>query len=402
MAYVRHRATISAFSSSPQCIPSSIGSPRSAASRTLFADVHATTTSGPPAPSINSSVLGTTGTSRNRKRSPSADTRGSRSHRSSRSSDSGKSRSYAWRPDPKTSRSTQGPPRPTPSENRPPESRCSSAACSPRATGCVFGNTLTAVPTRMRRVRPRSSPASVTADGQVPYGTKWCSASQTESSPDSSPTSAVRTARCSASPGPGPGTGRPVQKLQLASPSASLRLTRLPLLALTSDTCHGHGRHRSCCDCPLTAPCGCHRLTPCRHGSGGAARTLEGNSAVCPVRCHVSPRRNRPRGGEPRPTTPVRRRTGTAAFSGPSPGRARSGRSGRSPARAPRESGTGAPAATRRSPPVCRTWWRGPSTAAWTTGGTGTRRAGTRRTAAPRGCSGPATRRSSEPGRCRA
>lgn len=34
----------------------------------------------------------------------------------------------------------------------------------------------------------------------------------------------------------------------------------------------------------------------------------------------------------------------------------------------------------------------------WTTGATGTRPAGTRRTAAPAGCSGPATRRSTEPG----
>ena len=60
-------------------------------------------------------------------------------------------------PAPKTSRSTQGPPRPTPSVKRPPEARCSSAACSPSATGCAVGSTLTAVPTPMRRVRPSSS-----------------------------------------------------------------------------------------------------------------------------------------------------------------------------------------------------------------------------------------------------
>ena len=62
--------------------------------------------------------------------------------------------SYASRPLPKTSRSTHGPPRPTPSVNRPPEVRCSSAACSPRATGWAVGSTLTAVPTPIRRVRP--------------------------------------------------------------------------------------------------------------------------------------------------------------------------------------------------------------------------------------------------------
>ena len=134
-----------------------------------------------------------------------ADTGGSRSQRSSRSSDSGKPLSYASSPAPKTSRSTHGPPRPTPSVNRPPEVRCSSAACSPSATGCAVGSTLTAVPTRIRRVRPSSSAASVTADGQTPYGTKWCSASQTASSPASSATSADRTARCSASPCPWPG-----------------------------------------------------------------------------------------------------------------------------------------------------------------------------------------------------
>ncbi len=49
-ACVRHSATISAFSSSPTCIPSSIGSPRSAASRTLDGEVQATMTSGPGAP----------------------------------------------------------------------------------------------------------------------------------------------------------------------------------------------------------------------------------------------------------------------------------------------------------------------------------------------------------------
>ncbi|CAM5558083.1 hypothetical protein SMICM304S_01815 [Streptomyces microflavus] len=192
-------------------MPSSIGSARPAASRTLFGEVHATITSGPDvptapaAPSSSSSARGTTATSRKPNRSPRPATRGSRSQSSSSSSASGKPFSYASRPPPKTSRSTQGPPRPTPSENRPPLVRWSSAACSPRATGWWLGSTLTAVPTRIRRVRPSSSAARVVADGQTPYGTKWCSASQTESSPDSSAASADRTARCRASPGPWPG-----------------------------------------------------------------------------------------------------------------------------------------------------------------------------------------------------
>ncbi len=208
-------------------MPSSIGSPRSAASRTLAGEVQATTTSGPGAQLSASDGLGTTATSRKSNRSPVPATDGSRSQRISRSSDSGNPSSYASRPEPKTSRSTQGPPRPTPSENRPPDVTCSSAACSPSATGWTVGSTLTAVPTRMRRVRPSSSAARVTADGQVPYGTKWCSASQTESSPASSATSADRTARCSASPWPWPGNWAASTKLPtcIALP-ASLAPTR--------------------------------------------------------------------------------------------------------------------------------------------------------------------------------
>lgn len=167
-ANCRHRATISAFSSSPTCIPRSIGSPRSAAVRTLDGEVHATTTSGPAVSVRDSDGLGTTGTSRKAKRSPAAATDGSRSQRTSRSSDSGNPFSYASMPDPNTSRSTHGPPRPTPSEKRPPEVMCSSAACSPTDTGWAVGSTVTAVPTRIRRVRPSSNAARVIADGQVP------------------------------------------------------------------------------------------------------------------------------------------------------------------------------------------------------------------------------------------
>lgn len=168
---------MSAFSWSPQCIPSSIGRPFSAASFTVPGEVHATTTSGPPdpsppSPSSSSSARGTTATSRKPYRSPRPATRGSPSQSSSSSRESGKPFSYASRPPPKTSRSTQGPPRPTPRVNRPPLVRWSSAACSPSATGCWVGSTLTAVPTRILRVRPSSSAASVTADGQTPYGTK--------------------------------------------------------------------------------------------------------------------------------------------------------------------------------------------------------------------------------------
>ncbi|CAM5232832.1 hypothetical protein SGLAM104S_04367 [Streptomyces glaucescens] len=67
-------------------MPSSIGSPRSAAVRTPAGEVQATSTSGPPVCVRDSDGLGTTGTSRKAYRSPEASTRGSRSQRTSRSS----------------------------------------------------------------------------------------------------------------------------------------------------------------------------------------------------------------------------------------------------------------------------------------------------------------------------
>ncbi len=219
-------------------MPSSIGRPRSAASFTPPGEVQATTTGGPatgrpvtvsssPRPSSSwrwrgkrtvpvcsprpsqllrggrrtgSVARGTTATSGKANWGPSAPTREPRSQRSSRSSRSGKPFSKAPTPSPNTSRSIHGPPRPTPSVKRPPEVRCSSAACSPRATGWRVESTLTAVPTPIRRVRPSSSAASVAASGQTPYGTKWCSASQTLSRPACSASTADRTVRSSASP----------------------------------------------------------------------------------------------------------------------------------------------------------------------------------------------------------
>lgn len=89
--------------------------------------------------------------------------------------------------------------------NRPPEVRCSSAACSPSATGWLVDSTLTAVPSWIRLVRPSSSAARVAAFGQTPYGTKWCSASQTASSPARSAAVVAATVRSSASAWPCPG-----------------------------------------------------------------------------------------------------------------------------------------------------------------------------------------------------
>ena len=145
-------------------------------------------------------ACGTTGTSGKLNWGPSAPTREPRSQRSSRSSRSGKPFSKASTPLPNTSRSIHGPPRPTPSVKRPPEVRCSSAACSPSATGWLVESTLTAVPMPIRRVRPSSSAARVAAFGQTPYGTKWCSASQTLSKPARSASTEARTVRSSASP----------------------------------------------------------------------------------------------------------------------------------------------------------------------------------------------------------
>ena len=44
----------------------------------------------------------------------------------------------------------------------------SRAACSASATGCEVDRTLTAVPTVMRAVWPRTNAASVVAEGQIP------------------------------------------------------------------------------------------------------------------------------------------------------------------------------------------------------------------------------------------
>lgn len=146
------------------------------------------------------------------------------------------------------------------------------------------------------------------------------------------------------------------------------------------------------------SPCAGRRPTRCGTRDSAEWPYAGRNCPACPVRCHVSPRRNRPRGGEsPHDSTadPGARYGGGGA---PRSGGARSGRYARSAARVRPASATAAPAATRRSRPAFRTWWPGPSTAGSMTAGTGTRPAGTRRTAAPHRCSGPGTRLATEPG----
>ncbi len=69
----------------------------------------------------------------------------------------------------------------------------------------MVDRTLTAVPMPIRRVRPSSRAASVAAFGQTPYGTKWCSASQTLSSPARSAATVALTVRSSTSPWVWPG-----------------------------------------------------------------------------------------------------------------------------------------------------------------------------------------------------
>ncbi len=111
---------------------------------------------------------GTTGTARNGKRWFPATSGRPDSHLVNSSSESWNPCVNRSVPVPKTSRSTQGPPRPTPSRNRPPDSSCSSAASSPTATGCRLDRMHAAVPTAMRRVAPSRCAAKVIADGQTP------------------------------------------------------------------------------------------------------------------------------------------------------------------------------------------------------------------------------------------
>src|SRR5882757_4374953 len=132
-------------------MPSSIGRRRAAASASEAGDVQATTTGG------GTAGLGTTGTERNRKASPDHDISEEFNQVNKRSNDSAKPCSKRESPVPNTSRSIHGPPLPTPSRNRPPETSDSSAACSARATGCWLDSTLTAVPTSMREVAPRTN-----------------------------------------------------------------------------------------------------------------------------------------------------------------------------------------------------------------------------------------------------
>lgn len=162
-------------------------------------------------------------------------------------------------------------------------------------------------------------------------------------------------------------------------------------MATTSDTCQRHGLTGKLLGLSgqSTSP---HRLCQPPCGYPASLRVVwEKVTSVRPsVRytCHratTAPGAARLRTNAPAPAS-----TGSG-WSAPRSTRARSGRSGTSRARARRASATAARAATRRSPPAPRTWWPGRSTAAWTTAGTGTRPAGTRRTAAPRGCSGPGT-----------
>ncbi|MBB2745405.1 UNVERIFIED_ORG: hypothetical protein FHR35_005254 [Microbispora rosea subsp. rosea] len=106
---------------------------------------------------------------------------------------------------PKTSSSSHGPPRPTPSRNLPSDTWWRFPACSANATGCWADSTLTAVPTVIREVRPSATAASVTADGQTPYDMKWCSAIQASSNPARSAASIASTVPRSTSPGAMPG-----------------------------------------------------------------------------------------------------------------------------------------------------------------------------------------------------
>ena len=60
------------------------------------------------------------------------------------------------------------------------------AHSSAMRTGWAKGATTTAVPIRTRRVSRASAAASTASDGAMPYGEKWCSASQTVWKPSSS------------------------------------------------------------------------------------------------------------------------------------------------------------------------------------------------------------------------
>jgi hypothetical protein len=96
-------------------MPSSIGRPQAAASPAVPAEVAATTTGG----CGRVSGRGTTGTGPKEKNSPAAPTRSRVRAASSKSSPSANPDSYRASPVPNTSSSRHGPPRPTPSRNRP-------------------------------------------------------------------------------------------------------------------------------------------------------------------------------------------------------------------------------------------------------------------------------------------
>ena len=61
-----------------------------------------------------------------------------------------------------------------------------SAHSSAIRSGCSKGAMTTAVPMRARRVSRASAPASGASEGKMPYGEKWCSASQIVWKPSSS------------------------------------------------------------------------------------------------------------------------------------------------------------------------------------------------------------------------
>ena len=322
-----------------QCMPSSIGSPRSAASRTLAGEVQATTTSGPCVASVERLVR----RPRHHRDLAEAEALAVGRRRAARAASAAADRATPGSPSrtprgppPKTSRSTQGPPRPTPSEKRPPEVRCSSAACSPSATGWAVGSTLTAVPT------PDAPGAAEQQRGQghrrrARRRTARSGARPARPRRARPPRRPRRTAPPGAAPppGPGPGTGPPARnvptRIALLPPCAPTR--QLPHRAITSDTCQGHGLAESfAIVCRMSVRAG-RRL--CRVGAvrvpRAAPRRLDTARAPCtsPVRCPVSPRRNRPKGGADRPAGSAERATGpaaTAAGSARRAGRARSGR----------------------------------------------------------------------------
>ncbi|CAM5323868.1 hypothetical protein SFIMM107S_05144 [Streptomyces griseus] len=173
-ACLRGSATISALSSSPQCIPSSIGSPRSAASLTLLGEVRATITSG----QASSGAVQDLVRPRHDRDLPKAESFPRAGHaglaQPAQEQVERLREALLVRLEARAEHLEVHPGPAAPHAEREPPAGGEVQQCRLFAApaGCAVGSTDTAVPTLIRCVRPSNNAAGVTADGHTPYGTK--------------------------------------------------------------------------------------------------------------------------------------------------------------------------------------------------------------------------------------